>query len=128
MQMSSYLHTLRLPVLFAALNMLGSSWVNGALGEPIDSALFNIVRFCLFFLSGWLVISRKVGGLPAAALAGAILLFVDHVVVKGGKFLLEFEIQAFLGVLVSYVMFIWIALVIGFIGGFAARIWGNKSN
>lgn len=93
--------------------------------DTTANTLFNTVRAILVLACGWLVVSRKVGGLLAAAYAGALVIFVDHVLIKGFAFLLERELQAFAGVLISYVMFIWVEMAVGLLGGFAAKIWAR---
>jgi hypothetical protein len=92
---------------------------------------FNVCRGLIAGWAGWRVVSRGAGGLRLAALAGAITLFVDHVVIKGGYFLVSAIFvagparQRFLlacaGVCLSYLMFVAIPMAISFCGGVAAR-------
>jgi hypothetical protein len=91
----------------------------------------DIIRMVAVFAGGWLIVKKDAGNLLHAALAGPFLIFVDHVLLMGGYALLfhfidpaRFGYQglmAFGGVIVSYIMFLWIPLLIAFIGGIAAK-------
>lgn len=86
-----------------------------------SDAVFNGVRVILILCAGWLVISKHIGGLWGSALSGGMALFIDHVVVTGGFFLLTGEREAFVGVLFSYLIFVCIAMFIGWLGGLVAK-------
>ena len=51
-------------------------------------AFFNAGRVIIAFAGGWLMVSSANRGLWAAALTGAVVLVVDHVILKGGYFVL----------------------------------------
>ena len=88
---------------------------------------FNIGRFVIAAFGGWFVVTRAKSSLLVAAVAGVTVLTVDHIILKGGYFLLaqmfwpeavEGEgVMAFAGVLVSFIMFAPIAAFVSFAGG-----------
>ena len=92
---------------------------------------FNVGRLALATWAGWRVVSLDAGRLPLAALAGALVCLIDHVVMKGGYFLGEAAfgmpaerhkyLLAFGGVCVSYVMLVFVPAGFGVCGGLAAR-------
>ena len=126
--MRAFARSLVAPVAAAVVNYLVWTFlVPAAWGE----VAFNVFRCLIAGWAGWRVVSRGIGGLGPAALAGAVTLFVDHVVIKGGYFLVSAVLvagaarQRFLlaaaGVCVSYVMFVAIPMFIALCGGVAAR-------
>jgi len=121
--MLQYLRAIKVPLILVAMSTLASILIHDQLNETLGVVLSNVVRVLLALVCGWLVISRKAGGLWAAAFAGALVFFVDHVLVKGSSFLLKGEFQAFIGVLISYAMLFWVAMAISLLGGYAAKLW-----
>lgn len=123
--MKSYLRALWMPLCVVVLNVIVFSLWNS------PTILMDLIRIGAAFWGGWSIIKHNAGNLLSAALAGPLLLFVDHVLLRGGYFLLchlfnpaKFEYQglmAFGGVIVSYVMFFWIPLLIAYLGGLVAR-------
>lgn len=107
----------------AVLNYLVASFA----GDMI----FNIARAVIAFLGGWLMVSSAHRGLWMAALTGSVVLVVDHVVLKGGFFVLAHyfwpaavEGEGLLaagGVLISFLMFLPLAVLFSWAGGFVAR-------
>jgi len=92
---------------------------------------FNVMRVVIAFAGGWLVVRRTGAGLGVAALVGVIVLLIDHVLLKGGGFLLAQAFwpesvqgqgfMGFAGVLISFVMFVPVAALVSALGGIAAR-------
>ena len=119
--MKHYLLALKIVLLLAALNSVASHVLSFLVPETLNTILFNSIRVLLALWAGWLVLAERVGSLWGAALGGALVLFVDHPVVSGGLFLLSGEFGAFLGVLISFVMFVWVAMLFGGFGGLASR-------
>ncbi len=108
----TYLSVIKLTRKLIVANFLVGNLILSFLPLGIGVYLFNILRISIIFMAGFLVLKRHVGGLWKAALSGSILLFVDHVILKGGLFLIGYLFRwndqgllAFGGVLVSYTMF-----------------------
>ena len=99
--------------------------------------VFNVGRELIAFLGGWLMVSSANRGLWMAALTGPVVLVVDHVILKGGYFVLahylwpaEVEGKGLLaagGVLVSFAMFLPLAMISSWAGGFVARRKGKHA-
>lgn len=89
---------------------------------------FNLIRAAIVVYSGWVAVHFEKRGLWRASLVGALVLFVDHPVVVGGIFLVQGEFKAFLGVLVSYFMFVWVAMLLALSGGLFARLRHTGKN
>jgi hypothetical protein len=97
--------------------------------------LFDVCRAAIAAWAGWRVVISGSGGLGVAALAGAFTFLIDHVVIKGGYFLVSAAlvggteryqfILAFVGVCVSYLMFVAFPMAIALSGGAAARRKGD---
>jgi hypothetical protein len=116
--------------LLAIVNYFVTSYLFGDFG-------FNVGRFLLAIVGGWYIVSRGGYSLWFAASIGPFILLIDHVVLAGGHFLLEFLIstesadgsmfEAFLGVLVSFVIFSPVASMLSLISGISAllikRLW-----
>jgi hypothetical protein len=125
--MRSFASALALPVLAAVLNYL----VWWALPIPGSAVLSLVARLLIPAWAGWRVIGLKAGGLGFAAVAGAIPLFVDHVLMKGGYFLVASALAggtqghhlflAFGGVCLSYVMFVAIPVAAALCGALVAQ-------
>ena len=88
----------------------------------------NIGRVMLAVWGGWYIVSKAKSNLWFAALVGVIIMTVDHVILKGGHFLLiqlmwpeKDGADAFGGVLISFIMFAPIAALISLGGGFIGR-------
>jgi hypothetical protein len=128
MSAKKYLAVLRRPIFFVLVNFFLVNTLLSLLPNGIGNIVYNIGRISIMFYAGWLIAGKKVGGKWHSALAGVIVYFVDHVVIKGGIFLLNFlfkpeglGLAAFGGVVASFIMFIPLAMLIGMIGGLAAR-------
>jgi hypothetical protein len=117
--MKRYILGLKVVLLLAALNSALWLVLPHIIPDLVSNIMLNVVRAVLVLWAGWLVITERIGGLWGAALAGALVFLVDHPVVAGGYFLLSGEPEAFVGVLISFVMFVWVALLVGWLGGLA---------
>ena len=101
------------------------------IGGLLGTIGFNVGRVMLAAWGGWYVVSKANLNLWFAALVGVIIMVVDHIVIKGGCFLLaqvfwpelvqNQGILAFGGVLISFVMFAPVAAIVSFLGGFIGR-------
>jgi hypothetical protein len=126
--MKKYLAVIRRPIFFIIINFFLVNTLFAFLPYSLGDILYNIGRISIIFYAGWLVIKKKVGGIWQAALTGAGIYFIDHVLLKGGIFLLNYLLKpqglglaAFGGVLVSFIMFVSLAMLIGAMGGLVAR-------
>ncbi len=114
-----YLQVLRVVLLLAALNSVLWHFLSEVSPSMVVvEVLFNTLRVALGLWAGWLIVARRVGKLWEAAFGGALVLLVDHPIITGTFFLSSGEIQAFAGVLISCVMFVWVAMFVGWLGGF----------
>jgi hypothetical protein len=128
MTLKKFLAVIRRPIFFIIINFFLVNTLFAFLPYSLGDILYNIGRISIIFYAGWLVINRKVGGIWQAALTGAGIYFIDHVLLKGGIFLLNYlfkpqglGLAAFGGVLVSFIMFVPLAMLIGAMGGLVAR-------
>jgi hypothetical protein len=130
----SFLKAIRIPVGFAVINVF-AQFLYSLLPIPVDVIIFNSVRIALYFWAGLIITSHGLGGLWLSGKAGATLLFVDHVIMRGGMFLflaligkvsVKFGLMSFGGVIVSYLMFVLIAVLLGALGGFSGRRIYNR--
>ena len=95
--------------------------------SPVLDGFFAAVHILFFAAAGYLAVKGSFG-LWGAALAGATVMFAEHVLVKGIAFLAEKEFMAAGGVLLSFVMFSWVAMLAGALGGEIARRRGRVHN
>jgi hypothetical protein len=123
-----YLAVLRRPLFLVVVNFFFVNTLFSLLPFAIGNIVYNIGRISIIFYAGWLIRKRNLGGVWRSAAAGIVVYFADHVVVKGGVFLLNYlfkpegmGLSAFGGVLVSFVLFIPLAMLIGFLGGLFAE-------
>lgn len=126
--MKKFLAVLRRPVFFVLINFFLVNTLFSLLPFAIGNIVYNIGRISIIFYAGWLIAHKRVGGVWQSALAGAVVYFADHVVIKGGIFLLNYlfkpegmGLSAFGGVLVSFILFIPLAMLIGMLGAILAR-------
>jgi len=112
-----------LAVLWAVLGLATESVIPS--GSTID-ALWLTVRVAFVAAAGFLATRSGRFGLLAAAFAGAIVVFADHVIVKGVTFLAMGEFLAAGGVVVSYFMFIWVEMSIGLGGGVVGKLQASR--
>ena len=113
-----YLWILRGP---CALTVFISLVSGVAFNWPLGDVAFNFARICILVFAVWLLVRGGITNLWSISLAGFLLFFVDHLVVKGGSFLISGEIMAFFGVLISFVMFVAIPMAITAFSGYILR-------
>ena len=100
-------------------------------GGLLGTIGFNVGRVLLAAWGGWYIVSKTNSNLWVAALVGIIIMAVDHIILKGGYFLLAQAffpesvrnegVLAFGGVLISFVMFAPVAALVSLGGGFVGR-------
>jgi hypothetical protein len=80
------------------------------------------------------VVRKGLGAIEHAALAGAGIYFIDHVLLKGGIFFLQYlfrseetGLAAFSSVIVSFVAFAPLSMIVAAAGGIAVRA-GKKGS
>lgn len=119
---------MRLPIFLVVVNFFFVNTLFAFLPYSLGDISYNIIRIAIIFYAGWLVVRKDLGRTWHAALAGILIYFIDHVACKGGVFLLNYlfkpdglGLAAFSGVLVSFIMFIPLAMIVGALGGLAAR-------
>lgn len=109
--------------------------LNYVLSNFAGDIAFNVGRVAIALVGGWFMVSAARKSLWMAAAVGPLVLVVDHVILKGGHFVLAHHLwpqalegQALLaagGVLISFLMFVPIAVLCSWAGGFAARRKGQ---
>ncbi len=132
--MKKFVAVMRRPAFFVIVNFFLVNTLFSLLPNDIGNIVYNIGRISIMFYAGWLVAGKKVGGKWQSALAGVVIYFADHVVIKGGLFLLNYlfrpegaGLAAFAGVVASFIMFIPLSMLIGMIGGLVARSRSEKT-
>jgi hypothetical protein len=130
---TKYLAVIRWPIFYIVINFFLVNTLFSLLPGTIGDLVYNIGRVTIIFYAGWLVVRKNLGGTWQSAVAGTVIYFIDHVVLKGGIFLLNWLIKpqglglaAFSGVLISFVMFIPMAMLIASLGGAYARARKDK--
>ena len=124
----TFFYEIRVPVLLAvAWAIVGVATANIVPESSVIDALWLSVRFIFVAAAGYLVTRGGRFGLVSAAVAGAVVVFADHVIVKGGWFLVSRELEAAGGVVISYIMFIWVDLGIGLLGGLLGRVLASRA-
>ena len=116
----------------ALLLVAGLAAVNYfTIGGLLGAIAFNFGRILLAAWGGWYLVLKTKSNLRDAAMVGVIILAVDHIILKGGSFLLAQAfwpqlvrnegLLAFGGVLISFVMFAPIAALVSLGGGFLGQ-------
>lgn len=127
---NKFFKTILIPIVLVIANV-NAQFLYGLLPSPAGEVTFNMVRVSLYFWAGMRITSLGTGNVRQAGKAGAVLLFIDHVVLRGGLFLfgtllgnvtVKFGLMSFGGVLVSYLLFAGVAFLIGALGGY----WGRR--
>lgn len=131
--MKKYLAVLRRPLFLVVVNFFLVNTLFSLLPFTLGNVAYNTGRIAIIFYAGLLVVERRIGSTWQAALAGAVIYFADHVLLKGGIFLLNYlfkpegmGLAAFFGILVSFALFIPLAMLVGGIGGFVAAARQRK--
>jgi hypothetical protein len=129
-----FMAVMRRPIFFIVVNFFLINTLFAFLPYGLGDISYHLGRIAVIFYTGWLVVRRNLGGFGHAALAGAAIYFIDHVLLKGGLFLLQYwfrseemGLAAFSGVIVSFVGFVPLAMIISAAGGLSARGWKKKS-
>jgi hypothetical protein len=132
--MKKFVAVMRRPIFFVTVNFFLVNTLFSLMPNDIGTIVYNIGRIFIMLYAGWLIAGKKVGGKWHSALAGVVIYFVDHVVIKGGLFLLNYlfkpegaGLAAFGGVVVSFIMFIPLSMLIGMTGGLVARSRREKT-
>jgi hypothetical protein len=132
--MKKFVAVMRRPIFFVIVNFFLVNTLFSLMPNDIGNIVYNIGRISIMFYAGWLVAGKKIGGRWHSALAGVVIYFVDHVLIKGGLFLLNYlfkpegaGLAAFGGVVASFIMFIPLSMLIGMIGGLVARSRREKT-
>ena len=117
------IYEIRVPVLAAmAWAIVGIATLSAIPSSAFADAAWLSVRIAIAGTAGYMATRRGMFGLWGAAIAGAIVYFADHVIVKGVAFLVTDEPGAAVGVVISYVMFFWVAGLIGLFGGMLGKV------
>lgn len=131
--MRKYLDAIRGPIFFIIINFFLVTSLFSLLPGNYGEIVYNIGRIAIIFYAGWLVVRKNIGGTWQSALAGTAIYFIDHIVLKGGMFILNWLIRpqglglaAFSGVIISFIMFIPVAMIIAALGGACARLRMGK--
>ena len=112
--------------ILAMINYFFAGLIYGDIG-------FNIGRFMLADFGGWLIVSRADSSLFVSALLGPFIFIIDHVTFKGEYFLISYFypsdvneaigfLEAFYGVLISFVMFVPLAAIVSLGFGFISKM------
>lgn len=123
--MKKYFKILLIPLLATVLNALLTP-LYILLPRPGGDIVFNVIRVSLWIFAGWRLTSIGGFGIWVSALSGAILLFIDHTIYKGGRFLIRHEFLAFEGVIASYCMFCWVPVVFSAIGAAIGKLQNSE--
>jgi len=132
--MKKHLEVIKGPIFLIIINFFLVNSLFSLLPDKLGDYAYNIGRIAIIFYAGWLVVRRNIGGIWQSALAGTFIYFIDHVVLKGGMFLINWLINprglgltAFSGVVISFILFIPIAMVIASLGGLYGRTTKEKA-
>ena len=130
--LKDYLYSIKVPISLIVINFLIANFYYALLPVKYGEPLFNAGRMVVIIFAGWFVITRDIGNLWRAALSGTTLYFIDHVVLRGGIFLVAYlfntdgpGLKAFGRVLVTFVIFSPLTMLLGFAGGLLGK-WKNK--
>ena len=123
-----FLTAMSRPAVYLIINFFLVNTLFALLSSGLGDILYNLCRISIIFYAGWLVIRKRLGTVWHAALTGMFMYFIDHVLLKGGVFLMNYLLKpeglglaAFSGVLVSFILFTPLAMLVSAMGGFFAR-------
>jgi hypothetical protein len=123
-----FMAVMRRPIFFIAVNFFLANTLFAFLPYGLGDIFYHLGRIAVIFYTGWLVVKKNLGAIGPAALAGAGIYFIDHVLLKGGIFLLQYffrseemGLAAFSSVVVSFVGFAPLAMIVAAAGGISAR-------
>jgi hypothetical protein len=122
------LAVMRRPIFLVVINFFFVNTLFAFLPYGLGDFAYTAGRISIILYAGWLVSSRNIGGIWLASLAGTGLYFLDHVLLKGGVFLLNYLFKpqsmgmaALSSVVISFILFAPVAMAIGAAGGIIAR-------
>ncbi len=113
-----YIWVLRWPIVL--------TFVNSSLGGivfdwPMGDVAFNLTRLAILIYAASLLIAGGFTSLWVASLAGLLLFFIDHPVIRGGSFLIAGERKAFYGVLLSFALFVAVPMALSALAAYLFR-------
>jgi hypothetical protein len=124
----NFLKTIRVPVAIVILNGLVGLTIGELLPQTLGDIIFNAVRIGAWCYAGWLVVAIGDRGIWKASFAGLVLFFIDHPIMKGSIFALTAEWMALVGVLASFLMFVFVPMLVAALGGLVAKARAMPSN
>ena len=92
--MKKYFKILTIPIVATVVNAMLTP-LYGFLPSHGGDIVFNVFRISVWVFAGWRLASFGRFGICKSALSGAVLLFIDHPIIKGGYFLIRQEFMAF---------------------------------
>jgi hypothetical protein len=112
-----YLLRIKLPLIFSALS--GCAWIMAESHWPEmpTAIVFNLVRVILILWAGAIAVENEKSQLWLSAIAGALILAVDHLLVTGIAYVAEGSAIALIGLVASYILFVWIAMLLATLAG-----------
>ena len=116
----SFVYVIRIPIL-VALSWAVLAIVAGSLGSPFTGVVLLTVHIVLVGVAGFLTTRRGQFGLWHAALAGALVMLAEQVVVNCVAFIVAGQFTLAAEVVVSYAMTVWVAAVVAVLGGLAGK-------
>jgi hypothetical protein len=135
MNRKKFLGVLRRPAFFMLINFFLVNTLFAFVPWGLGDIVYHVGRISIIFYSGMLVVKQNLGSVRHAAAAGVLMYFIDHVALKGGVFLLNHlfhpggpGLAAFGSVIVSFIMFIPLAMLIGAAGGWYVRSTTSQSS
>ncbi len=122
---------LRIPIIVIVVNFIVFSLIPADLTGLVGVVIYNLLRFSMIAFAGWLVVKKGNGKIRTTAYVGFFLFAFDHIVLKGGKFLiidtfiyndsLQSGVDAFIGVLISFGMWCALPVAVAVVGGLVAK-------
>ena len=121
-----FVHDIAIPaVLMVCLAILPIANYKFGGGLMPHGLIYLIIRVLVVASAGFLVTYRTKLGVPAAAGAGAIMLFVEQLTVALW-FLVDGQPQSIIAVARGFALFVAVAAIVGVLGGLAGKAWGNR--
>jgi hypothetical protein len=111
-----YFRALQIPIAVVLVTVALSSFLDD---QTWTLWAFEAVRACAAVLAGWLV-ARRGYSIWKCAVAGVLLIVIDHVTVKTVAFALTGEWLAIGGVFISFAMFAFVQMALAAAAGFVA--------
>ena len=134
--MKRYLFAIRITIFLIVANSAIFEIVYGVNPHNDILLIFNITRALIVMYAGWLTIVNYENNLMKASLSGPLLIFIDHVIMGGGSIMIKDAMKltgqginalsVFGGIVVSYLMFLPIYMLFGYIGAQLARKYSKQ--